>query len=173
MRRTLYRWRCQHAGWVAMLAALVACVRATGTSPSASPVPAPGSAASVSTVTVTPPDAPGPLDRSALAQIDQAIEELYLAGRESDAEAQLKGVYQACATRCSPGVRARAWMYVGVIWGNGTTQRERAREAFRFALTLDPELTLDEALASPGTRRSFELEQAAVNDVPPAPDGEP
>ena len=64
-------------------------------------------------------------------------------------------------------------MYVGIIWGNGKTGTERSREAFRFALTLDPELILDEALASPGTRRSFELEQAEVTEAAPAPDRAP
>lgn len=104
----------------------------------------------------------GSLDAAARVKIDAAIDELYLKGRAVEAEAELKGVYVACGDRCSPAVKARAWMYVGILWGNGASDLGRAREAFRFALSLAPDLPLDEALASPVTRQAFELERAQV-----------
>lgn len=146
---------------------VVGCARAAPASAGAPPPPAPTASAEGAS---PPRPAAAPLDRSALAQIDQAIEQLYLAGREGDAEAKLKGIYQACGDRCSAPVKARAWMYVGIIWGNAKAGASRAREAFRFALSLDAGITLDEALASPETRRAFELEKAAVASGHPTPE---
>jgi len=150
------------------LAALVGCVRAAPAAAGAPPPTAPTVRAEATSPPL--PEAAAPLDRSALSQIDQAIEQLYLAGREGDAEAKLKGIYQACGERCSAPVKARAWMYIGIIWGNAKAGAGRAREAFRFALSLDAGITLDEALASPETRRAFELEKAAATGVDPTPE---
>ncbi|MBN2192298.1 MAG: hypothetical protein JW751_05735 [Polyangiaceae bacterium] len=147
----------------ALLGSIGGCLPTRGPVPVAESTPPAEVASCAPVVPATElPRVRAPRDRSALEKTDSAIDELYLKGKEAEAEAQLKGIYLACEDRCSGPVKARAWMYVGVIWGNARPDPARAREAFRYALQLDPSVALDEALAAPPTRRVFEEEQARV-----------
>ena len=51
-------------------------------------------------------------------RLEEAINNLYLATEFDKAEALLKGVLEACEDRCSPQVKAKAWMYVGIVRGS-------------------------------------------------------
>src|SRR5690606_25075658 len=58
-------------------------------------------------------------DASASSKIDEAINTHYLMMELDKAEEMLKGVVEACEMKCSPGVKAKAWMYVGIVRGSG------------------------------------------------------
>ncbi len=113
----------------------------------------------------------GPKDDAAEKKIEQAVNELYLAGKMREAEAQLKGIYEACGAECSPRVKAKAWMYIGIVWGSGSNNPQKARDAFRFALDLDGDTRLDVSLATPATKQIFDEEKSAA--ATPAPGGPP
>jgi len=104
----------------------------------------------------------GPKDDIAEKKIEDAVNSLYLAGKMRDAEAQLKGVYEACGDDCSPRIKAKAWMYIGIVWGSGNNDQEKAREAFQYALELDPTTRLDVSLATPETKKVFDEEKSAA-----------
>jgi hypothetical protein len=116
----------------------------------------------------------GPKDDIAEKKIEEAVNNLYLAGEMRDAEAQLKGVYVACGDDCSPRVKAKAWMYIGIVWGSGNNDLKKARKAFHYALELDPATRLDVSLATPETKKVFDEEKsAAVTATPPGAKGPP
>jgi hypothetical protein len=64
-------------------------------------------------------------DNAANKKIDEAINEHYLATDFDKAEGVLTGTVTACGDKCSPGVLARAWMYVGIVRGSGKNGRQR------------------------------------------------
>src|SRR6185295_14288488 len=96
-----------------------------------------------------------PRDAAANQKIDEAINTHYLATEFDKAEALLKGVLEACEDRCSPNVKARAWMYVGIVRGSGRQDIAGAQDAFQQGLALDPTVKLDDALATPAVRSAF------------------
>jgi len=96
-----------------------------------------------------------PRDAAATKKIDEAINNLYLATQFDKAEALLKGVIDACEDRCSPQVKGRAWMYIGIVRGSGKQDLGGAQEAFSQAVALDPSVKLDDALATPQTHQAF------------------
>lgn len=95
-------------------------------------------------------------DASALKKIDEAINQHYLVTNFDRAEGILTGTVKACEDKCSPGTLARAWMYVGIIRGSGRNDLAGAREAFQTALSLEPRVALDAALATPETKAAFD-----------------
>jgi len=97
-----------------------------------------------------------PLDKSANAKIDEAINVHYLSTNFEKAEGLLKGTLKACGDRCSPAVMARAWMYIGIVRGAGTQNFDGASAAFAEALALDPNVKLDVDLATDEVRDLFE-----------------
>lgn len=107
-----------------------------------------------------------PLDNAANKKIDEAINQHYLATDFKKAEGVLLGTIKACGDRCSNPVLARAWMYVGIVRGSGQQNQQGALEAFQQALAIDPEVQLDQALATPETRATFESAGAAVGVDP-------
>ncbi|HVU02268.1 MAG TPA: hypothetical protein VHE30_10975 [Polyangiaceae bacterium] len=113
-----------------------------------------------------------PRDAAANQKIEEAINTHYLATEFDKAEALLKGVLEACEDRCSPSVKARAWMYVGIVRGSGRQDVAGAQEAFQQALALDPQVKLDDALATPGVRQAFQQAAAALGQTAPAPKGQ-
>jgi len=120
------------------------------------------------TVLVTRVGFAAPRDTAANQKIEEAINTLYLATEFDKAEALLKGVLEACEDRCSPLVKARAWMYVGIVRGSGKQDIPGAQEAFQQALALDPNVKLDDALATPAVRQAFSAAAAALGQsVPP------
>ena len=94
-------------------------------------------------------------DNAASKKIDEAINEHYLATDFDKAEAVLTGTINACADKCSPGVIAKAWMYVGIVRGSGKNDQNGAKDAFQKALALDPSVKLDTQLATPETQATF------------------
>jgi hypothetical protein len=103
-----------------------------------------------------------PRDAAATQKIDEAINTYYLATEFEKAEALLKGVLEACEDRCSPSVKGKAWMYVGIVRGSGKQDIPGAQEAFQQALALDPAVKLDDALATPAVRQAFAAAGAAL-----------
>jgi hypothetical protein len=97
-----------------------------------------------------------PRDAAATQKVDEAINKYYLATEFDKAEALLKGVLEACEDRCSPQVKARAWMYIGVVRGSGRQDMPGTKEAFAQALALDPNVKLDDALATPAVKQAFD-----------------
>jgi hypothetical protein len=94
-------------------------------------------------------------DNAASKKIDEAINEHYLATDFDKAEAVLTGTINACADKCSPGVIAKAWMYVGIVRGSGKNDQNGAKDAFQKALAADPSVKLDTQLATPETQSTF------------------
>lgn len=96
-----------------------------------------------------------PRDAAATKKIDEAINTHYLATEFDKAEATLTGTINACGDKCSPAVIAKAWMYVGIVRGSGKNDLKGAKEAFQKAVAADAKVTLDEALATPETKKAF------------------
>jgi hypothetical protein len=110
-----------------------------------------------------------PRDAAANQKIDEAINTHYLATEFDKAEALLKGVLDACEDRCSPSVKGKAWMYVGVVRGSGRQNMAGAQEAFKQALALDPQVKLDDALATPAVRQAFAAAGGAPGEAAATP----
>lgn len=96
-----------------------------------------------------------PRDAAATKKIDEAINTHYLATEFDKAEATLTGTINACGDKCSPGVIAKAWMYVGIVRGSGKNDLKGAKEAFQKAVAADAKVALDDALATPETKKVF------------------
>lgn len=94
-------------------------------------------------------------DNAASKKIDEAINEHYLATDFDKAEGVLTGTINACGDKCSPGVIAKAWMYVGIVRGSGKNDQGGAKAAFQKALSTDPTVKLDTQLATPETQKTF------------------
>ena len=111
-----------------------------------------------------------PRDAAATQKIDEAINKYYLATEFDKAESLLKGVIEACEDRCSPQVKAKAFMYIGIVRGSGRQDNGGAKDAFAQALALDPGVKLDDALATPATKQAFESAGGAGGGGAPAPE---
>jgi hypothetical protein len=96
-----------------------------------------------------------PRDAAATQKIEEAINKYYLATEFDKAEALLKGTLEACEDRCSGGVKARAWMYIGIVRGSGRQDIAGAQEAFQQAAAYDPNVKLDDALSTPAVKQAF------------------
>ena len=94
-------------------------------------------------------------DNAATKKIEEAINEHYLATDFDKAESVLTGTITACGEKCSPGVIAKAWMYVGIVRGSGKNNQAGAKDAFQKALGTDPAVKLDTQLATPETQKTF------------------
>lgn len=103
--------------------------------------------------------APG--DTALKKKIDEALTTHYLATHFDRAEQTITDAISACGNRCSPAVLAKAWMYVGIIRGSGKEDQPGAKEAFATAKKLDSNVALDDALASPPTKKTFAAAQSA------------
>lgn len=95
-------------------------------------------------------------DSSANQKIDEAINTHYLMMELDKAEAMLKDIVDACEDQCSAGTKAKAWMYVGLVRGSGKNDMAGATEAFSTAKGIDPNVRLDEGLATPETKAAFD-----------------
>lgn len=94
-------------------------------------------------------------DNAANKKIDEAVNDHYLATNFDKAEGVLTGTINACGEKCSPGVIAKAWMYVGIVRGSGKSDIAGAKDAFGKAVAADPSVKLDTALATPETQKAF------------------
>lgn len=109
-----------------------------------------------------------PRDNAATKKIDEAINQHYLATEFDKAEAILTGTIKACGDKCSAPVIAKAWMYVGIVRGSGKNDIAGATEAFQQALSIDPKVALDNALATDDTKKAFADAATAVGANPSA-----
>ena len=118
-----------------------------------------------------------PRDAAATKKIDEAINTHYLQTNFDKAESVLLGVVQACEDKCSPGVKAKAWMYIGIVRGSGRADMPGATDAFLQAVLLDPGIQLDDALATPETKQAFDSAKSqgggGASPTPPAPSSTP
>jgi len=94
-------------------------------------------------------------DASASQKIDEAINNHYLMMDLDKAEDLLVGTVSACEDKCSPGTKAKVWMYVGIVRGSGKQDQAGAADAFAQAKALDPNVALDNDLASEETKSTF------------------
>lgn len=124
------------------------------------------------------PAVAAPLDNSANGKIDEAINVHYLATNFDKAEGLLKGTLKACGDKCSASVKARAWMYIGIVRGAGKQDLEGAAAAFMEAVALDPNVALDRDLSTPELQELFAETAGAgaggttdTEDVPLLDDG--
>jgi hypothetical protein len=98
-----------------------------------------------------------PKDEATTQEIDRAVNDLYLDQKKpKEAEKELIGIIESCGNDCSPAVKARGWMYLGIVRGGGADDQAGARDAFERAVREDPKIRLDEALATPPTLQTFE-----------------
>jgi hypothetical protein len=95
-----------------------------------------------------------PRDRAAERKIEEASG--YVAGGEiQKAEPLLLGTLRACGDRCSPGVKARILMLVGILRADAHGDEAAARVTFSQALDLDPCVEIDSVLAGEPAERVF------------------
>lgn len=112
-------------------------------------------------------------DASAGKKIDEAINNHYLMMELDKAESLLTGTVAACEDKCSPATKAKAWMYVGIVRGSGKSDQSGAAEAFATAKGIDPSIRLDEALATPETKATFEATVGSGGGPSPSPSPSP
>jgi len=111
-----------------------------------------------------------PRDAAAERKMREAMTMQFVAGNHAEAEALLLGIDKACEDRCSPRVKARIWLNVGVVRARGRGHQESAREAFMHALRLDPTLALDPAYADESTLATFGAAKAATESQSRGPE---
>ena len=109
-------------------------------------------AASVTVPAVAAPNK----DAATLKKIDEAVNVHYIAAQFDKAESVLLSAIKACGAKlCSGEVIAKAYIYVGVIRGNGKGDIAGARQAFENAQAADPNVTLDPTLVTPAVLAEF------------------
>jgi hypothetical protein len=69
--------------------------------------------------------------------------------------ALLVGVLHDCRRDCRAATRAEAWMYLGIVYGQGKNDYTRALTAFRMACDTDGQVRLDRELANQRSRVTF------------------
>jgi len=99
--------------------------------------------------------AAAPTNEQANQQIDNAINTHYASADIDLAEKKLLEIIKACGTSCSPAVRGRAWMYVGIVRGSGRDDVAGAQEAFKAAKAADPNVKLDDLFATDLVKKVF------------------
>jgi hypothetical protein len=96
-----------------------------------------------------------PRDKAAQKKIEEAIYTNFLNTDFDGAEGLLLGTIRACEDKCSPSLVAKAWMYVGVIRGSGRNDLPGAQEAFTTAISIDPNVALDNEIATEPVKATF------------------
>ena len=97
----------------------------------------------------------GTKDPAASQQVTKAMDLLYRQGAFEEAEARLLGTLKACGEDCSAPVKARIWMYIGIVRAEGRHKPEQAKQAFESAVKFDRAVQLDRSLASAATVKLF------------------
>jgi hypothetical protein len=107
-------------------------------------------------------------DAATLKKIDEAINVHYIAAQFDKAESLLQAAIKDCGIKsCSGEVLGKAYIYLGVIRGNGKQDLAGARRAFENAQGADPNVTLDATLVTPAVLSEFNKVMGKE------PDGEP
>jgi hypothetical protein len=109
----------------------------------------------------------GTKDQTATQHVDKVMETLYRQGAFEETEAQLLGTLKACGEQCSAPVKARIWMYIGVVRADGPHKPGPAKDAFVNAVKLDPKVKLDRAVASAQAGGLFEKAGGSVGEAKP------
>jgi hypothetical protein len=95
-------------------------------------------------------------DKAASAKIDEAINVHYIAAQFDKAEAVLLAAVKTCGKQdCSAEVLAKAYLYLGIIRGNGKQDIAGAKSAFELAYAADPNITIDPSLVTPAVLEEF------------------
>lgn len=107
-------------------------------------------------------------DAATLKKIDEAINVHYIAAQFDKAESVLQAAIKDCGIKsCSGEVLGKAYIYLGVVRGNGKQDLAGARRAFENAQGADPNVTLDATLVTPAVLSEFNKVMGKE------PDGEP
>lgn len=116
-----------------------------------------------------------PRDKAALKKIDEALTTHYLNMDFDAAEGVLVGTIRACEDKCSASVVAKAWMYVGIVKGAGRNDLGAALDAFKKAIAADPNVVLDEQVATDQVKQVFAKAKGGGGGggKPPPPDETP
>jgi hypothetical protein len=114
-----------------------------------------------------------PRDKAAQKKIEEAIYTDFLNTDFDGAEGLLLGTIRACEDKCSPSLVAKAWMYVGVIRGSGRNDLAGATEAFTTALGIDPNVALDNEIATDPVKAAFAKVKGGATTAPPPAAGTP
>ncbi len=113
-------------------------------------------------------------DAATLKKIDEAVNVHYIAAQFDKAEEVLMGAIKACGTKsCSGEVIAKAYIYLGVVRGNGKQDLAGARRAFENAQAFDPNVTLDATLVTPAVMSEFNKVMGKEKDTEPAKEAKP
>ncbi|MDI1444436.1 hypothetical protein [Polyangium sp. 6x1] len=124
-----------------------------------------------------PAHAAAPKDAQAEKAITQAMDVDYLETKFDQAEKRLRTAIDACgADKCTPSVKARALVALGVVLAGGKKQLEDAREVFVEALTLDKAAKPDEDMSSGEVKYAYEQarKQLKLDGAPgPSAGGQP
>lgn len=97
-----------------------------------------GAALSISAVSYTSVAHAAPKDDKALKSFKQAMEEDYLDTKFDEAEKKLKGALDICGSSgCSPAVKAKIYMGLGVVLIGGKGKKDEGVKAFSEGLKLD------------------------------------
>lgn len=127
-----------------------------------------------------PARAAAPKDAQAEKAIKEALDVDFLETKFDRAEKKLRAAIDACgADKCTPAVKAKAFVALGVVLAGGKKELEDAREAFVEALTLDkaakpdPDvLSAEVTYAYDQARKQLKLDVAAPPAGPSAPSGQ-
>lgn len=112
-------------------------------------------------------------DKGALKKIDEAINVHYIGAQFDKAESVLLAAVKSCGKDCSPEVLSRAYLYLGIVRGNGKQDLAGAKEAFEAAYAADPNVTIDPSLVTPTVLAVFNKatgRQGEAAEAPPPPD---
>jgi len=111
-------------------------------------------------------------DKGALKKIDEAINVHYIGAQFDKAESVLLSAIKACGPKeCSPAVLSRAYLYLGIVRGNGKQDIVGAQEAFVAAFAADPNVTIDPSLVTPAVLDAFNHATGKTGAAAQAPAG--
>jgi hypothetical protein len=109
-----------------------------------------------------------PRDGAAQKKMEEAIYTHFLNMDFDKAEGLLVGTFRACEDKCSTQVRAKLWMYAGIVRGSGRQDLAGAEEAFVNAFAEDPNVALDRDIAPPEVQQVFDKARAKAGSAPAA-----
>ena len=104
-------------------------------------------------------------DPAATQHMTKAMDSLYRQGAFEETEAHLLGILKACKEQCSAPVKARIWMYIGVVRMDGRHKPGQAKQAFEDAVKLEPTVQLDRTIASLEAASLFAKASANTRDT--------
>ncbi|UQA60065.1 hypothetical protein [Polyangium aurulentum] len=126
-----------------------------------------------------PAHAAAPKDAQAEKATKEALDVDFLETKFDRAEKKLRAAIDACgADKCTPSVKAQAYVALGVVLAGGKKELEDAREAFVEALTLDKNAKPDPDVVSAEVTYAFDQARkqlkldAAAPAGPAAPSGQ-